>query len=50
VTGDPQRHRPIRSFVLRHGRMTDAQRRAWDAHWPRYGIDFRPLPLDLDAL
>ncbi len=30
--------------------MTDAQRRALDELWPRYGVDFSPAPLDLDAL
>jgi tRNA (guanine-N7-)-methyltransferase len=46
----PRAHRPIRSFVLRHGRMTTAQRRAWDAGWERFGIDFTGRPLDFDAL
>lgn len=31
--------RRIRSFVRREGRMTDAQKRALDELWPRYGID-----------
>jgi tRNA (guanine-N7-)-methyltransferase len=40
--------RRIRSFVRREGRMTDAQRRALDALWPRYGIANAPTaPLDL---
>ena len=47
---DPPR-RGIRSFVLRAGRITDAQRRALEELWPRYGID-APVgaagPLDLD--
>lgn len=42
--------RSIRSFVLRAGRLTDAQRRALDELWPRFGIDFEPRPLDLDAV
>ncbi len=46
----PRAHRPIRSFVLRHGRMTVAQRRAWEAGWARLGIDFSGQPLDFDAL
>lgn len=41
--------RTIRSFVRREGRMTDAQRRALDELWPRYGIDVSG-PLDLDAV
>ncbi|MET0070538.1 MAG: tRNA (guanosine(46)-N7)-methyltransferase TrmB [Candidatus Thiodiazotropha sp.] len=40
-------HRPIRSYVLRQGRMTEGQQRAFEALWPRYGItlDQGPLPL-----
>jgi tRNA (guanine-N7-)-methyltransferase len=42
--------RPIRSFVLRTGRMTGAQTRALQELWPRYGIDPATNPLDLDAV
>ena len=35
---DP-RHRSIRSFVLRQGRFTPAQQRAFTEHWSRYGLD-----------
>jgi len=31
--------RTVRSFVLRNGRMTAAQERAWLELWPRYGIE-----------
>lgn len=31
--------RPLRSFVLREGRLTPAQRRALTDHWPRFGLD-----------
>ena len=42
--------RPLRSFVLREGRMTDAQRRAIDELWPRFGADGgEGRPLDLGA-
>ena len=41
--------RHIRSFVLRAGRMTDGQARALHDLWPRFGIDFKQEPLDLDA-
>ena len=34
------RHRPIRSFVLRQGRMSPAQQRALDALLPRFGVPF----------
>lgn len=30
--------RPVRSFVLRGGRLTDGQKRALDELWPRWGI------------
>lgn len=43
-------HRPIRSFVMRTGRMTAGQTRALDELWPRYGVEFAPRGLDLDAL
>ncbi|HEX4479932.1 MAG TPA: tRNA (guanosine(46)-N7)-methyltransferase TrmB [Rudaea sp.] len=35
---DP-RHRRIRSFVLRQGRFTPAQQRAFIEHWARFGIE-----------
>jgi tRNA (guanine-N7-)-methyltransferase len=42
-------HRHIRSFALRRGRVTEAQRRAFQEILPRLAIAFRPAPLDLDA-
>lgn len=42
--------RSIRSFVVRSGRLTQAQRRALDALWPRFGLEFSREPLDLDTL
>jgi tRNA (guanine-N7-)-methyltransferase len=47
---DPPRHRPIRSFVRRAGRLTVAQERALAELWPRYGLDYTPHPLDLDTI
>lgn len=41
--------RKVRSFVLRQGRFTDAQQRAFDELWPRFGIDYAGAPRDLDA-
>ncbi|HXF67231.1 MAG TPA: tRNA (guanosine(46)-N7)-methyltransferase TrmB [Burkholderiales bacterium] len=46
---DPSR-RPIRSYVLRQGRMTAAQARAYQELLPRYGIPFSPAPLDLERV
>lgn len=42
--------RAVRSYVMRSGRLTDAQRRALDEHWPRFGVAYGPSPLDLGAL
>lgn len=47
---DAPKRRPIRSFVLRSGRMTDAQQRAFDREWRHWGLDYRPEALDLDGL
>jgi len=44
------RNRPIRSFVVRAGRMTVGQSRALEEFWPRYGVEYAPTPLELDAL
>jgi tRNA (guanine-N7-)-methyltransferase len=46
----PPRHRPVRSFVLRQGRMSPAQRRALDELLPRFGIPFAPVPIDFDRV
>ncbi|HET8898803.1 MAG TPA: tRNA (guanosine(46)-N7)-methyltransferase TrmB [Rhodanobacteraceae bacterium] len=43
-------HRPVRSFVLREGRITPAQQRAFDAHWARYGVDYAGQPRDFTAV
>lgn len=45
----PDLRRPIRSFVLRQGRFSPAQQRAYEALLPRFGIAFAPAPLDLAA-
>lgn len=37
------RHRPIRSFVLRQGRLTEAQKTALHDQWPALGLDW-PRP------
>jgi len=48
VTSDEQ-HRPIRSFVLRQGRFSPAQREAYDTLLPRFGISYSPVPVDLTS-
>jgi len=47
---DNLRHRAIRSFVVRAGRMTVAQDRAWQELWPRFGLETAEIPLDLPAI
>lgn len=43
-------HRPIRSYVLRQGRITPAQEQAIKQHWQYYGIDYRPELLRLNQI
>lgn len=45
-TSNNKGHRPIRSFVLRKGRLTSAQQHALDELWPLYGIDNGTSMLD----
>ena len=49
TTQVPEYMRRIRSFVLREGRMTPAQQRAFDEHWSRYGVDYHAAVHDFDA-
>ena len=42
--------RPIRSFVLRQGRFSPAQRLAYDSLLPRYGVAYSSEPVDLNAI
>jgi len=42
--------RRIRSFVLRQGRVTLAQKRAFTDHWPRYGIEYSGEQKNFDAI
>ncbi|WP_295881136.1 tRNA (guanosine(46)-N7)-methyltransferase TrmB [uncultured Thiohalocapsa sp.] len=47
----PPHHRPVRSFVLREGRLTAGQQRAFETLWPRFGVDWQPgTALDPAAL
>ena len=45
-----QERRPIRSFVLRQGRISNAQRRAHADLLPVYGVPFSAAALDLDRV
>ncbi len=42
--------RSVRSFVLRQGRVSNAQQRAWDTLHPRFGIPYAEAPLEPIAL
>jgi len=44
------RHRSIRSYVLRQGRMSVAQRRAYEQLFGQYAIEFAQHPLDFAAV
>ena len=44
------KHRPIKSFVLRQGRVTRAQQNALDSYWLDYGIDFTEQELAFDQV
>lgn len=46
---EDKKGRSIRSFVLRQGRISDAQQRAYDELLPRYAINYQPQMLDLSA-
>jgi len=43
-------HPPIRSYVLRQGRFSPAQQRAYEALLPRFGVAYRPEALDWPAV
>ncbi|WP_144372511.1 tRNA (guanosine(46)-N7)-methyltransferase TrmB [Vogesella urethralis] len=45
---NPGFKRAIRSFVLRQGHLTASQQRAIDKGMPKWGIEYRPEPLDLN--
>lgn len=46
---DNLRERAIRSFVLRTGRMTVGQERAYERHWAEWGLEHESGLLDIDA-
>ena len=47
---ESESRRPIRSFVLRTGRMTPGQQRAFDENWERWGLQVADGSLDFDAV
>lgn len=51
MSHEASRHlRVIRSFVLREGRITPAQQRAFEQYWASFGIGYTATPRDFDAL
>ncbi|MFM1897633.1 MAG: hypothetical protein RLZZ385_2707 [Pseudomonadota bacterium] len=46
----PAGPRPIRSYVLRSGRLTDAQAKAIAEHWQDFVVPFNGSPLNLQDL
>ena len=46
---DSDNRRPIRSYVLRTGRMTPAQQRAYAEGWARWGLEYADGVLDAAA-
>lgn len=45
-----QYQRKIRSYVLRHGRLTKGQQQALDNYWQDYGIDFEENEINPDEI
>jgi tRNA (guanine-N7-)-methyltransferase len=45
-----QPHRPIRSYVLRQGRLTQGQQRAFQELWPQYGLNPTQHSLQFKAI
>lgn len=51
VTSDiPEHKRRIKSFVLRQGRLSQAQQNAIDTMWPQYGLTLEDNILDFNTL
>ena len=50
LSSKPKFFRTIRSFVRRSGRITEAQKHAWEKHWVPYGIESGAEILDLSVL
>ena len=42
--------RPIRSYVIRSGRLTDSQRKALQSHWQDHVIEYETKLIDIDTV
>ena len=47
---DTSKHRAVKSFVMRAGRMTEGQQRGLDQGWARFGLELDAGAADFDAL
>jgi len=47
---EPHKRRPIRSFVLRTGRMTPGQQRSYERNWSRWGLEYDRGLLDFEGV
>jgi tRNA (guanine-N7-)-methyltransferase len=50
MTNEALKNRPIRSFVIRSGRMTSGQQNSWDALWPNLGLDLSSSLMDFASI
>lgn len=50
MTDIENKRKPIRSFVLRTGRMTLGQQRAYDAGWERWGLNHKEGVLNTESV
>ena len=50
MSDEALKKRPIRSFVIRGGRMTTGQQNSWDALWPEFGLDLTPSLVDFTEI
>jgi len=44
------KRKPIRSYVLRQGRLTNAQQNALNNHWSKYGINYNEQLLQFESI
>lgn len=50
MNSKPEPKRSIRSYVLRQGRMTEAQKTSITTLLPKYGIELSNEPLDFNEI
>lgn len=50
MTAPTDSKRPVRSYVIRSGRLTDSQRKAIEKHWQEHVLDYEGTPLPLEDL